>query len=59
MPGSLELLRAALSDRYTIERELGRSGTASVYLAAVLRHDRSVGLKVLQPDPRSILLCRR
>src|SRR5262245_40600754 len=36
-----------LSNRYTIERELGRGGMATVYLARDLRHDRSVAIKVL------------
>jgi tRNA A-37 threonylcarbamoyl transferase component Bud32/tetratricopeptide (TPR) repeat protein len=40
----------ALADRYTIERELGRGGMATVYLARDLKHDRSVALKVMHPD---------
>ncbi|MEP7345503.1 MAG: protein kinase, partial [Gemmatimonadaceae bacterium] len=42
-------LRSALSDRYTVERELGRGGMAIVYLARDLRHDRNVAVKVLEP----------
>jgi TolB-like protein/tetratricopeptide (TPR) repeat protein len=36
-------------DRYTIERELGHGGMATVYLARDLRHDRDVAVKVLHP----------
>ena len=43
-------LEAALADRYRIERELGRGGMATVYLAHDVRHHRSVGLKVLRPE---------
>ena len=43
-------LAAALGDRYLIERELGRGGMATVYLANDLRHDRPVALKVLHPE---------
>ena len=41
---------AALADRYRVERELGRGGMATVYLAHDLRHDRPVALKVLRPE---------
>jgi serine/threonine-protein kinase len=41
---------AALADRYQIERELGRGGTATVYLAQDLRHARRVAIKVLYPE---------
>ncbi len=40
----------ALRDRYLIERELGRGGMATVYLANDLKHDRKVALKVLRPE---------
>jgi eukaryotic-like serine/threonine-protein kinase len=43
-------LAAALADRYGIERELGRGGMATVFLARDLRHDRPVAFKVLHPD---------
>jgi eukaryotic-like serine/threonine-protein kinase len=40
----------ALRDRYHIERELGRGGMATVYLAQDLKHRRQVALKVLRPE---------
>jgi TolB-like protein len=45
-----EPLRANLEGRYAIERELGRGGMATVYLARDLRHDRPVALKVLHGE---------
>ncbi len=50
MPDSQDAFSAALSDRYRIERELGRGGMATVFLAHDLRHDRPVALKVLHPE---------
>ena len=50
MPNISELFQAALADRYRIERELGRGGMATVYLAHDLRHDRPVALKLLRPE---------
>jgi eukaryotic-like serine/threonine-protein kinase len=45
-----EQLQTGLTDRYRIERELGRGGMATVYLAQDLRHKRPVALKVLHPE---------
>jgi serine/threonine-protein kinase len=39
-----------LADRYVIERELGRGGMATVYLARDLKHQRAVAVKVLRPE---------
>ena len=50
MADLLERVRASLAGRYTIERELGRGGMATVYLARDLKHDRPVALKVLRPE---------
>jgi serine/threonine-protein kinase len=43
-------LADAFRDRYTLERELGRGGMATVYLARDLRHGRMVALKLLRPE---------
>jgi tRNA A-37 threonylcarbamoyl transferase component Bud32/tetratricopeptide (TPR) repeat protein len=50
MPVEITSLRAALSDRYVIEREVGRGGMATVYLARDVKHDRRVAIKVLHPE---------
>jgi serine/threonine-protein kinase len=43
-------LNAALAGRYTIVRELGRGGMATVYLATDVKHEREVAIKVLLPE---------
>jgi serine/threonine protein kinase/Flp pilus assembly protein TadD len=48
-------LEAALLSRYHLDRELGRGGMATVYLATDLRHERRVALKVLHPELSSAL----
>src|SRR6187402_331325 len=47
---SVERLRESLSQSYSIDRELGKGGMATVYLAQDLKHDRVVALKILHPD---------
>src|SRR5438552_15634410 len=46
----LARVQAALAGRYTIERELGRGGMATVYLAQDRKHHRQVAIKVLKPE---------
>ena len=50
MNEALERLQAALPKRYTLERELGRGGMATVYLARESHPRRRVAIKVLQAD---------
>jgi serine/threonine-protein kinase len=52
---TIDALRASLADRYTIERELGAGGMATVYLAQDLRHDRKVAIKVLRPELAAVI----
>jgi serine/threonine-protein kinase len=43
-------LTDALAERYAIERELGRGGMATVYLAQEHKHARQVAIKVLHDE---------
>jgi tetratricopeptide (TPR) repeat protein len=46
----VDRLRAALADRYELDREIGSGGMAHVYLAHDRQHDRDVAIKVLRPE---------
>ena len=50
MPDLLTRVQALLAERYRLEREIGRGGMATVYLAQDLRHDRPIAVKVLHPE---------
>ena len=50
MPELADRLRTALAGHYTVEREVGRGGMATVFLAQDQKHDRRVALKVLHPE---------
>lgn len=49
MHGDFVALQERLFGRYSLERELGRGGSATVHLARELRLDRPVALKSLHP----------
>jgi TolB-like protein/tRNA A-37 threonylcarbamoyl transferase component Bud32/Tfp pilus assembly protein PilF len=50
LTGLLARLQAALADRYSVDRAVGRGGMATVFLAEDLKHRRSVAIKVLHPE---------
>ncbi len=54
-----EGLTGVLAARYAIEREVGRGGMATVYLARDLQHDTRVAVKVLRPELASLLGAER
>jgi serine/threonine-protein kinase len=56
---ALERLRAALADRYAVERVLGRGGMATVYLARDRKHKRDVAIKVLESELTAALGAER
>lgn len=43
------LLTSVLASRFVFERELGKGGMATVYLARETKHERQVAIKVLHP----------
>ncbi|MBL8985605.1 MAG: protein kinase [Gemmatimonadetes bacterium] len=49
MSETLERLQAVLGDQYRVDREIGRGGMATVYLAHDRKHARKVAVKVLHP----------
>ena len=55
LPDRYSRLRAALANHYRLDRELGRGGMATVYLAHDLKHDRPVALKLLHPEIAAVL----
>ena len=59
MPTLPSDLSAAIRDRYVLERELGRGGMATVYLALDIKHRRHVAIKVLQPELAAVLGAER
>jgi len=56
MTAPLDRLTSALSDRYTIERELGAGGMATVYLAHDQKHDRMVAVGGTAPNPGYMII---
>jgi serine/threonine protein kinase/Flp pilus assembly protein TadD len=50
MTPPIERIRDILAPTYTVDRELGRGGMATVYLAQDTKHERVVALKVLHPE---------
>ncbi len=59
MTEAMSRLNDALRGRYTIEQELGEGGKATVYLAADLKHQRKVALKVLKQELAAVVGAER
>jgi eukaryotic-like serine/threonine-protein kinase len=55
----LDELSSALPDRYRVQREIGRGGMATVYLAEDVPHGRDVAVKVLSPELGSAIDAER
>src|SRR3989442_394006 len=55
----LDTLRRTLADRYAVERELGRGGMATVFLAEDVKHHRPVAIKVLHAELAAALGAER
>ena len=56
---TLTAFRVEIADKYRLERELGRGGMATVYLARDLANDRHVAVKVLLPELAATLGAER
>ena len=56
---TIDRLQATLTGRYTIEREIGRGGMATVYLARDVKHERQVAVKVLDPELGAVVGAER
>ncbi|MDP1860819.1 MAG: serine/threonine-protein kinase [Gemmatimonadaceae bacterium] len=50
MSEQLERFRSAIANRYTLGRELGVGGTATVFVANDERYHRAVAIKVFRPE---------
>ena len=59
MPDVGRLVRHGLGGTYEVEREVGRGGMATVFLAHDIKHDRSVAIKVLHPEVAAALGAER
>ena len=55
MPDLLDHLKAALADRYRVDREIGHGGMAHVFLAHDLKLGRPVAVKALRPDVAAVI----
>ena len=55
MAEPFDRLKDALADRYTLERELGAGGMATVYLAHDVRHNRKVAIKVMHAELAALI----
>ena len=51
----LDQLQSAFPSTYALEREVGRGGMATVFLARDVRYDRKVAVKVLSPELGAVL----
>ena len=59
MSSARDRLAEALAGSYSIERELGHGGMATVYLARDIRHQKLVAVKAMQPGLASALDAER
>ncbi|MCE2900218.1 MAG: protein kinase domain-containing protein [Gemmatimonas sp.] len=55
MTSLLEQLQSSFPSTYALEREVGRGGMATVFLARDVRYDRKVAVKVLSPELGAVL----